>query len=244
MILLVHIVAGGIGIVSGFSALFAAKGGRLHRRSGRVFVYAMVTMASTGALIAALGGGEASVVAGLLAGYLVVTALTTVRPPAPPSPNARTAPLASMTRWLAPGLMVLALAIGLASVAMGIEAVANGGKREGIPAVVLFKFALVGLLAAAGDLRVIRSGALEGARRLSRHLWRMGFALYIASASFFLGQADEFPEAIRIPALLAIPAFLPLLVMFFWLWRVRFRPTARPLSRVEPAAPAPSRLSA
>lgn len=39
--------------------------------------------------------------------------------------------------------------------------------------------------------------------------------------SFFLGQADELPEALRIPALLAIPIVVPPLVMLYWLWRVR-----------------------
>ena len=43
-VLFVHIVAGGLGLVSGFVALYAAKGARLHRKSGRVFFYAMLTM--------------------------------------------------------------------------------------------------------------------------------------------------------------------------------------------------------
>ena len=42
--LTVHIIAGALGILSGFLALSAAKGGSLHRKSGGVFVYAMVTM--------------------------------------------------------------------------------------------------------------------------------------------------------------------------------------------------------
>ncbi len=45
-----------------------------------LFVYAMLTMSLTGAGIAALRGVEASVIGGLLAVYLVVTVLTTVRP--------------------------------------------------------------------------------------------------------------------------------------------------------------------
>ena len=71
---------------------------------------------------------------------------------------------------------------------------------------------------ALGFDAVSRGGVREG-----RHLWRMLFALYIAAASFFLGQADVLPEAIRIPALLAIPAFAPLLAMVYWLWRVLVR---------------------
>jgi hypothetical protein len=63
---------------------------------------------------------------------------------------------------------------------------------------------------------------LQGARRIARHLWRMCFALFIAAGSFFLGQAQVFPEPIRKSGLLPIPVLLVLLLMFFWLVRVRF----------------------
>jgi uncharacterized membrane protein len=43
--LIVHILAGVLGILSGFFALSAAKGAMVHRKSGKVFVYAMITMA-------------------------------------------------------------------------------------------------------------------------------------------------------------------------------------------------------
>ncbi|MEA2563949.1 MAG: hypothetical protein QOH06_5453 [Acidobacteriota bacterium] len=217
MTLLVHIVAGGLGLIFGFVALYAAKGARLHRKSGMLFVYAMVTMGITGAVIAALRGVESSVIAGLLTAYLVITALTTMRP------------ASSGSRRLDLGAMLMALALGLTSVTLGYEALTGGnenGKRDGVPPVMFFIFGAVALLASVGDLRMMRSSGLQGAPRLARHLWRMCFALWIAASSFFLGQADEFPKALQIPGLLAIPAFLPLLVMFYWLWRVRTRRTS------------------
>jgi len=214
--LLVHILAGGLALVAGFIALFAAKGARLHRRSGRWFVGAMLVMSLLGALIAAVRAGEASVVAGLLTAYLVTTALVTVRP------------VAAESRGLDLGLMTLALALGLASLGLGFETLgAPGGKEDGIPAGMFFVFGSVALLAGFGDARTLRSGGLRGAPRLARHLWRMGFALWIASASFFLGQADEFPEALRAPALLAIPVLVPLLAIVYWLWRLRIRRSSR-----------------
>jgi hypothetical protein len=221
--LVLHVVAGSLGIVSGAVALSASKGGGLHRRSGIVFVSAMLPMALTGAVIAALGAGEASVIAGLLTAYLVTTALTTVRPPFPGS------------RGVDAVLMVLALALGLVSLALGFHALSTPTRAlDGIPFVIFFKFATVALLAGLGDLRVRRTGLLEGGRRLARHLWRMCFALYVASASFFLGQADELPEALRVTPLLALLAFGPLLAMAYWLWRVRPRRSARGGRRVSP----------
>ena len=81
-------------------------------------------------------------------------------------------------------------------------------------------------------MRVLRSGGVQGSARLVRHLWRMCWALWIAAASFFLGQADEIPETLPIPALLAIPVVIPILVMLYWLWRVRTRRTFRGVASV------------
>jgi hypothetical protein len=70
---------------------------------------------------------------------------------------------------------------------------------------------------------VMRAGGLTGAPRLKRHLWRMCLALWIATSSFFLGQAQVFPKAIRGSGVLTIPVLTVLVVMFYWLWRVRRR---------------------
>jgi len=217
MTLLVHIVAGGLGLVAGYVALAAAKGARLHRRSGMLFVYAMLTMCTAGATIAAVWGRAAgiNVPAALLTAYLVITALTTVRPPF------------AGERGLHVGLMLLALAVGVVTLTFGFEAIANGGRRNGMPAFPFFMFATVSLLATAGDLRVLRSGRLQGAFRIARHLWRMSFALFIAALSFFLGQAKVIPKPVRIPALLAVPVLTVLIAMIYWLWRVRVRRTLR-----------------
>ena len=42
IMLLVHIIGGTLGLISGFVALFATKGARLHRSSGTLFVSAML----------------------------------------------------------------------------------------------------------------------------------------------------------------------------------------------------------
>ena len=80
---------------------------------------------------------------------------------------------------------------------------------------------LMALLAAAGDLRMIRAGRIEGPRRIARHLWRICFAMWIAAASFFWGPPRRVPEVLRVPALLAVAVLLPIAVMLFWLWRIR-----------------------
>jgi len=81
-------------------------------------------------------------------------------------------------------------------------------------------FGALAMSAGAGDLRMIRAGGLQGTARVKRHLWRMSVALFIASASFFLGPVRRIPEPLRLPALRLIP-FLVLATMAYWLWRYR-----------------------
>ena len=82
MLLPIHIVAGGLAIILGAIALSVKKGGTIHRRSGILFVYAMVVMGITASILELLKGSAATgVIAPLMTIYLVGTALTTVRPP-------------------------------------------------------------------------------------------------------------------------------------------------------------------
>jgi uncharacterized membrane protein len=215
--LTVHIIAGTLGIVSGFLALYAVKGGTLHRKSGGVFVYAMVVMALVGATLAALGNvaPAANVPVGLLTAYLVVTGVETVRS------------TPSLGRRFEVWMMVLAMSAGLALATFGVVAASRPtGKLDGMPPYPFLIFGAIAALAVIGDLRMLKQGGrlvLRGAPRVARHLWRMSTALLIAAFSFFLGQAKVIPKPIRIVPLLMIPPMIVLVVMLYWLWRVRAR---------------------
>ena len=211
MVLLpVHIAAGITGILSGYVAISALKGGALHRRSGMIFVYAMLTMAACAIVLATMKGQRLNAMQGVTTFYLVTTALLTVQP------------REQRSLWIDVSAMLVGLAAGLYEITLGVEAISSAKRTiDGLPAPPLFVFGGVAVAAAAGDLRVLRGRSLAGARRLRRHLWRMCYALFVASGSFFLGQAQVFPEPIRIGPLLAIPALLPLALMFYWLVRMR-----------------------
>jgi hypothetical protein len=77
------------------------------------FVDSMVTMSVFAAVIAAFEGKETSA-GGLLTAHLVISALTTVRPPA------------EQRRWLQVGGMVLAAAVGISSLLWGLDGVTGG----------------------------------------------------------------------------------------------------------------------
>lgn len=227
-VLWTHIVAGGLGILSGFVALYASKGAPLHRRAGLVFVTVMLTMALSGIVLALVEGAapELNVPAAVVTGYLVVTGWTAVRPPARGGRTLGLVAAATVT------------AVGLASLAFGLEALGPAGGRGGMPAFPFFLFAAIAAMGVVGDVRLLRTGPPTGATRLARHLWRMGFALFVATMSFFLGQADVIPKPIRIPPLLAAPPLSVLVTMLWWLWRVRARRNLRgTIVRPAPGAP-------
>lgn len=209
---LFHVMAGLTALIAGAVALYALKGAKLHRRSGIIFVYAMLVMASTGTVMSIVHLNVGNVIAGVLTFYLVLTALLAVRRPSLEFHRIDTV------------AMLAALTVGLTAVTLGVAAVRSAtGKMHGIPPPVYFMFGTVALLATFGDLRVMRSWRTQGGFRIKRHLWRMCFALFIATASFFLGPSQRLPAFLRGSPLRPIPVLLVLLVMFFWLARVSFR---------------------
>jgi uncharacterized membrane protein len=216
VLLPVHIVAGGLAIVLGGIALLAAKGRWLHRRSGLLFVYAMLTMGISGSMLALRQSlTNANVLGGFMSAYFVVTALTTVRP------------ASAWTRRLNIGALLVAIVLVAIDLTLGMKALASPRlSLDGVPFFMLFFLATIVGLAALGDLRLIRSGTLRGGPRLARHLWRMCFALFIAAGSFFSIRARVarvLPEPLTTPTARLLPILLVFAAMFYWLWRVRSR---------------------
>lgn len=209
----IHIVAGLLAIAAGAVALYAVKGSRLHRRSGVVFVVAMLTMASTGALMAGLKPDRGTMLGGALTFYMVCTGFLSVRGSF------------AENRRLVVALMLMALSIGLFDYAFGAAASNSPtGKFDGYPPALYFVFGSVAFLGASGDARTLIAGRLDGTKRIVRHIGRMGFAMWMATTSFFLGQAKVFPEPLRHAfALRAIPVVLVIAVIVYWLVRVRIK---------------------
>lgn len=211
----VHVLGGAIAILSGLLTLVLRKGGPLHRKLGRVFVYAMLVMSLTG-VVMAIGRPAAAmnIPAALVTAYLVTTAFLTVRPSS------------DRSRAVGRGAMLTAFALSAFSLVSAVVSASRGNVAFVFP---ILMFALLVLLAGVGDLRMLRAGGLQGSATLRRHLWRMCTGLFIAAASFFLGPVRRIPEPLRLAPLRFIP-LLVLLTMVFWLWRYRRRhalPAAR-----------------
>ena len=210
-LLVLHILGGSIGLMAGTVAMIARKGDRPHPVSGNIFTIAMLTLATSGLWLAILKSQISNVIASVLTFYLIGSAWLA----------GRRSEGAGPLDWA--GLFVcMASAAGVLT--LGFRAVLNGkGTDNGAPAIMSFIFAGILLLAAFGDVRLLARGGISGRPRIVRHFWRMCVGLFIATGSFFLGQPQVFPPALRGSIYLVVPALLPLPLMIFWLIRVRYK---------------------
>ena len=206
-VLTLHVVAGLTAVVAGYAALAMRKGARAHRVAGNVFFVAMLVMAVFAGVLGMPFGAA-------LTGYLVVTSWLTVRRPAGEVGRPERA------------AFVFAAALVVLAPAMGGLVAENGETERGH-----YLVASVMALCAALDFRMLRVGGIAGFERVRRHLWRMCAAMFIATGSFFLGQADEIPRALHGPHLWVL-GLAPIAALAWWM--IRTRPRKRP-ARVPPA---------
>ncbi len=220
MLLTIHIAAGSIALAAGAVALFTRKGSYLHRRGGLGFVLAMLAMSASAIPLAVWAEKLTSVMGGALTIYLVLTSLITINRPL------------QQFDVVSIGAALAGFSIAVVFFSLGLEGLRSAdGKINGLPPEAMFIFGSVSLLAALGDVYVFLARAVSRSYRIARHLWRMCFALLMAVVSFFLGQAQVLPEMVRNTP---VPTLIPLavvLLMFFWILRVRFGKGYRKASR-------------
>src|SRR3984957_20569203 len=175
-ILLVHICAGSVGLLSGTAAICFRKGSPRHVLAGKIFVASMLTMAVAAVYLAILKHQPNNIGGGILTFYLIGTAWLTAR---------RRDGETSRFDWL---VLLIPLALGILTWTNGIKIVRSGAtSQDGVPVGMTFFMGSVMLLSAAGDVRMLLRGGVRGVKRIARHLWRMCFGLFIAAGSFFLG---------------------------------------------------------
>ena len=205
-VLALHIAAGIAGLISGAAAMTFRKGGDRHRMYGNVFVVSMLVLGASAVYLSVKTGDFGNLVGGVFTIYMVGTAWSTAR---------RREGGGTLLDWT--GFIAILLG-GAALLFLSIQGVRAHHVTP--PTIAGFFLAAIALLCAVGDVRMIRGG-LSGRQRIARHLWRMCFALFVASGSFFLGRIRIFPHAVRELYIPWVLAFLPLFLMIFWLVRVR-----------------------
>lgn len=211
MLMYLHIVMGVLALISGALAFFARKGATLHKKSGLIFVITMAVMSSTGAFLAAVNEEKLNIVAGCLTLYLVATAFLVVHR------------FNKFDRFYNSILMMFGFIVGVCGMVVGVSLLNDGSSKiDGQPSEVLIVFSLIALLASVSDLRILFFGRLKGKQKFVRHIWRMGLGMFLATASFFLGQSQVIPEGIRNIYILVTPVLLVLILTIYWMVRVQF----------------------
>jgi hypothetical protein len=224
-VLLAHICAGTVGLLSGAAAIVFRKGSPRHVLAGRIFVASMLVMAAGAVYVASERNQPDNIGGGILTFYLILTAWLTAR--RPPGKTSR-------FDWL---LLLVPLATGVLAGINSIKILRSGAtsSASGVPVGMTMFLGTVMLLAAVGDVRMLLGGGVVGSRRIARHLWRMCFGLFIAAGSFFLGPnnrplrlltnagiGQHLPAVVFSTGLYLILTLLPLVILIFWLVRVRF----------------------
>ena len=215
-VLWVHIDAGVVALIAGTIAVAMRKGGKAHAGAGRWFVGAMLVLGITAVVLGRLTDEGDTGLGGLFTCYFVLTSWVAAR-----------------RRDGAAGKFEMgACVFAFGTAAILVWAAFSGAADTPAGAAPLYAFAVLCALAGVGDLRAVLRGRLTPAQRLSRHLWRMCLAFFIATGSFFIGQQDVMPAEVRGSPLLFVLGFAPFAVMAFWLVKIRFgKALARLISR-------------
>ena len=209
-IMVLHIFAGTLGLLSGTVAVSVRKGSRSHVVAGIVFSLSMMSLGASGAYLAYIKSQTGNVLGGILTFYMVGTAWMAAR---------RKDGATGFSDWAA---LMVALAVGASCLSYGFKVASGQGPGDGVPAGMDFFLGFVVLLAAAGDIRMLARGGISGGQRIARHLWRMCFGLFIASGAFFMGRQQIFPAFTRRSNVLPFLTILPLILLIFWLVCIRF----------------------
>jgi hypothetical protein len=213
-----HIGGGTLGLVSGTIAVFAPKGGRLHRTAGTVFFASMLVMATFAAWLGVVIPDRVNVFIAVFALYFVATAWMTVRRREGAIGIPEKIALVVALCLCAPfAILTFQLAAGLPPLFRSTVPL------KGPVLIAIYGFTAVLAIAAISDAKVVLAGGISGAPRIARHLWRMCLGLTLATGSAFTnGLPRLLPGPYHVPPILFFPQFIPLILLIFWMIRVRF----------------------
>lgn len=211
-LLVLHIAAGTVGIMAGFAAILLKKGQQLHKRIGWTFLLSMLVLGTSGIIIALAKNIPLSMLNGGLVCYLVLSSFITI--------SAKTNFKSIINRPLFGfGLLLIAGYSYYFYVAVKSSPEQIGGFGPGAFAV----FGLITFYALCEDVYFMLCNSMSSKVALIRHLWRMLFPLFMATAAVFLGQAKLFPAILAQNGTLFIPVVFVVWSLFYWIVKVGFQ---------------------
>ncbi len=207
---LTHVSAAAIALVAGTLAATLGKGTPVHKLLGYAFVVSMVLTVVPVGFVSYQIGKPFDVFSSLLTCYFVLTGLLAFKSHATPQAIA----LTGLAGICIVGYMAVEAATIVADV-RGTDAPVGAG----------FVFATILGVACWGDIKRFRQ-PLSRKQTLMRHLWRMNFGLFMATANLFGVRPHLFPDWLQSSGALLLLTFAPLLVIAYWRTKLRQRVVA------------------
>lgn len=223
-----HITAGALAAICGIIAISVRKGGRIHRVAGRIFACSMLIMAAFAFWLAlAMPDQRVNVFISILASYLVATGWLAVYRGSAATKMAEKVALALAVALCAPFLLLsFELLIGVAPIFR------SSVPFKGPVLIAIYAFTAILVSATLGDARVVFGQPALGVRRVSRHLWRMSVGLTLALGSGFTnGLARLLLGPYHVPTAFFLPQLVPLVLLAYWMIRIRIGRVSPPLHR-------------
>lgn len=157
-LLIAHITAGVISLAAAGIALASDKGARIHRRFGRIYVIAMLTVSISALLLALQALNGFLLMVSVFTFYLIFTGWRAA--------TARSGTEGRLDRTIGIG-------VGLVSIGMmgwGVFLLSSGITH---PSITLIVFGFIGTVLPISDWRHWKRGPIRGKSRIARHLSRM-----------------------------------------------------------------------
>jgi len=213
-----HILAGAVTMVAGLISVSARKGGHLHRTAGNLFVVAMTVMTIFAGILGVIRPGQIiNVFIAAFTLYLITTGWLTARREHATRGAPEIISLAVSMLLCAPFVLLIF------QITTGVVLFKSAFVIKGPILIALCVFAAIIGIAAVGDLKVVVNRGISGLPRVARHLWRMCFGLALALGSAFTnGFARMLPGPYHVPPVFFLPQLLMLVVLLYWLVRIRF----------------------
>lgn len=174
-------------------------------KSARLIGLSMLLLGLTGTVVAIARDIPLSMLNGAVICYFVLSSLSAIRNPE--YVISVFDKLLTVFSWV----LVLAFAWYAFQVTQ-----TESGQLGGFGMAEYIVFGSVMLFSAISDIRYLLKSGLSTVHKLVRHIWRMFFPLFMATAAFFLGQAKLFPKGFQTIELLAIPVVFVILSMIYW----------------------------
>ena len=175
VLLIIHAVAGGISLISGFTAISSKKGGKLHVKSGLIYYWCMMAVVCSGLVIGAYKGNIFIQTIAIFSFYMVFTGRRILGAKKEIDPK--------FIDWF---FNILSMLIALGMIFLAVINFLRIGFSGAVPMLTVFGILLFWMV--LEDFFMMKKKSLKKGNWLLKHIGRMGGSYIATTTAFFSGQ--------------------------------------------------------